>query len=49
MNPDRKKKKIKSRAHFILFAADSPFTPKKERTPKVYDRKVKHRNRPEEW
>jgi hypothetical protein len=51
MNPiERKKKKSKSRAHFILFAENSPFMPKKERDPRVYNRSVKHRNRmTDEW
>lgn len=45
---NRNKTKVKSRAHYILFAPDSPFTPKKEKTPKIYHRKTKHRNR-DEW
>lgn len=32
----------KTRAHFVLFAKDSPFKPKRVKNKKAYSRKDKH-------
>jgi len=41
--------KVKQRAHFVLFAEDSPFKPKVVKRKDLYQRKPKHVGRQEQF
>lgn len=41
--------KVKHRAHFVLFAEDSPFKPKVVKRKDLFQRKPKHIGRTEEY
>ena len=41
--------KVKHRAHFVLFAEDSPFKPKVVKRKDLYQRKPKHVGRQEQF